>query len=187
MNPAQLENIELRLAAVRGRPWVVTPSVTFGYQPEEGEGAPTESLAVGPRDVAPTLWADPCPVDHVRFTLCESCEPKQHLPRRGIKAWFAGICETCRIHVVARLRADRAAVMSWRADADECEWLAKAPEDIEALIHAVKSLSDEREALRRDLERERTIAKGVADERSKAILELSRLKSSLATLREVLQ
>lgn len=80
-----------------------------------------------------------------------------------------------------------AAVRNRATSDDRRRWLADAPEDIESLIHAVKSLSDERDALRRDLERERSVARGVADERSKAILELSRLKASLATLREVLQ
>jgi hypothetical protein len=80
-----------------------------------------------------------------------------------------------------------AAVRNGSTSEERRRWFANAPEDIESLIHAVKSLSDERDALRRDLERERSVGRGVADERSKAILELSRLKASLATLREVLQ
>lgn len=80
-----------------------------------------------------------------------------------------------------------AAVRNGSTSEERRRWFANAPEDIESLIHAVKSLSDERDALRRDLERERSVARGVEAERSKAILELSRLKSSLATLREVLQ
>ena len=172
MNPAQLENIELRLAAVRGRPWVTRPCCS-GAMHDGHE----HRMMIAPRDVD----------HHIKrgeTFQADVCAPCQRLMDGG--AGFDRLCPNCQELARHAVRKQHAAFSAIHADADECHWLIKAPEDIEALIRSVRALSDERDALRRSFDAERQRAKDACDERSTAQQELAKLKASLATLKELL-
>lgn len=115
----------------------------------------------------------------------DACQPCTKLALGG--ATFDKLCHNCQELARHAVRKQHAAFSAIHADADECHWLVKAPEDIEALIAAVRALSDERDALRRSFDAERKRAKEACDERSAALQDLAKLKTSLANLKELLQ
>lgn len=185
MNQAQLDNIELRLAAVRGRPWVVTPT---GNKRRHVVG-PSHCQS-GRRSLARAEFEDSI-IDS--FSACQRCadafvracrlvqsNPESARPVRSL------LCTECTQRWDEQIARKLAAFEAVAADADECAWLAKAPEDIEALVRSVRSLSAENSKLAERITIEEQRARDAAKRQEAAENELRRIKASLATLREVL-
>lgn len=189
MNLAQLENIKLRLAAVRGRPWSIS------------KGA-NGKLFIGPkadyksqRDV--DFWST---VDsHVDF--CDSCLKRVSAGRAKADAALARgahatvdvvgsaeglFCQECKKKTYAVAQIMLASFMASTADADECQWLVKAPEDEEALIFAVEGYMDKCQRLEVELAAARDIIATTKAKEASAVEDLRKLRASLATLKSML-